>query len=483
MITYQQLCSYIVLNLVIVSTLFLIEALVAKSSNKKSEGVRTGILFLICVCWMVFSWYYELRLSKQISPHLSSGNALLDLFLSFFRTIVYGFGVYLSIIGVFTFAVIGIIAVLDQNNTSMRYTVNRRKCVGCGMCRATCPEVFSLNNKGIAAAIKGYVPAKIRDNAERARFFCPVDAITYLNKPLHSPWPLWIAGLLGGFVSVYILKESMIPQLNNLTNTVADFIYVKILHTDAAFPEAYYPAAGIAAGTIITACFTRVYCRSKIGFLCYPAMILVLPLTAVLVTLVDFAGSILVLILVFATIQMKDFNENSYRHPIPFILLALAVGGLSGYYFYMNGLILLEANKAFTIAGGFTSGITVACLAFKAYSCYKDGVFRAMCFLAFIPFCTPGFSYAIAFIVSLIAAFIFLCLGLSGTKIYPGNEEQSDMRDPDGNWVKGMGNGRYEFAEGGQTVSVEKSGSEMNTYITSDGRKYVRIGNELKRKG
>ena len=40
----------------------------------------------------------------------------------------------------------------------MKYAVDEN-CIGCGLCNATCPEVFSMTDEGTAKAIEEDVPA------------------------------------------------------------------------------------------------------------------------------------------------------------------------------------------------------------------------------------------------------------------------------------------------------------------------------------
>ncbi len=58
----------------------------------------------------------------------------------------------------------------------MKYFVNEN-CIGCGLCAATCSEVFSLNEEGFAVAIEGEVPEEELYSAEEAKEGCPVAAI------------------------------------------------------------------------------------------------------------------------------------------------------------------------------------------------------------------------------------------------------------------------------------------------------------------
>ena len=54
----------------------------------------------------------------------------------------------------------------------MKYAVNER-CIGCGLCAGTCPEVFSMGDDGLAVAMDAEVPAEALDAAAEARDNCP----------------------------------------------------------------------------------------------------------------------------------------------------------------------------------------------------------------------------------------------------------------------------------------------------------------------
>ena len=58
----------------------------------------------------------------------------------------------------------------------MKYVVNEG-CIGCGLCEATCPEVFSMSDAGVAVAIESEVPEEVLDTAAEAKEGCPVGAI------------------------------------------------------------------------------------------------------------------------------------------------------------------------------------------------------------------------------------------------------------------------------------------------------------------
>lgn len=59
----------------------------------------------------------------------------------------------------------------------MKAVVDRDLCIGCGLCEDTCPEVFRLEDDGIAMVIVDTITAElygpVRDSAE----LCPVSAI------------------------------------------------------------------------------------------------------------------------------------------------------------------------------------------------------------------------------------------------------------------------------------------------------------------
>ena len=59
----------------------------------------------------------------------------------------------------------------------MKAAVDKNTCIGCGLCAADCPEVFSMNDDNIAEAIPGMVPAEHKEACRNAAGNCPVEAI------------------------------------------------------------------------------------------------------------------------------------------------------------------------------------------------------------------------------------------------------------------------------------------------------------------
>jgi len=60
----------------------------------------------------------------------------------------------------------------------MKAIVDRDECIGCGLCEATCPEVFEMDVDNIATVIVEVIPGEYEDGAMEAQDECPVTAIT-----------------------------------------------------------------------------------------------------------------------------------------------------------------------------------------------------------------------------------------------------------------------------------------------------------------
>lgn len=59
----------------------------------------------------------------------------------------------------------------------MKAFVDKNICIGCGACEGTCPEVFSIDDDGLAVAINVNILDDLADSCQEACDGCPVDAI------------------------------------------------------------------------------------------------------------------------------------------------------------------------------------------------------------------------------------------------------------------------------------------------------------------
>lgn len=57
-------------------------------------------------------------------------------------------------------------------------TVDKSKCIGCGLCEGTCPQVFRMGDDGLAEVYTNPIPTESEATAQEARDGCPVEAIT-----------------------------------------------------------------------------------------------------------------------------------------------------------------------------------------------------------------------------------------------------------------------------------------------------------------
>ncbi|MGN1033894.1 MAG: ferredoxin [Intestinibacter sp.] len=60
----------------------------------------------------------------------------------------------------------------------MKADVDKDTCIGCGLCPSICPEVFEMDDDGLAHATVDTVPDDVKDEAKEAEESCPVNAIT-----------------------------------------------------------------------------------------------------------------------------------------------------------------------------------------------------------------------------------------------------------------------------------------------------------------
>ena len=59
----------------------------------------------------------------------------------------------------------------------MKAKVEKAECIGCGMCETLCPEIFSMNDEGVAEAKDQEIPESLVESAEEAKDSCPADCI------------------------------------------------------------------------------------------------------------------------------------------------------------------------------------------------------------------------------------------------------------------------------------------------------------------
>ena len=67
----------------------------------------------------------------------------------------------------------------------MNLKVDKDICIGCGACAAICPDVFEIDDDGLAKSIVDVVPEEVNEDiiedAIDAKEGCPVDAIKEVN--------------------------------------------------------------------------------------------------------------------------------------------------------------------------------------------------------------------------------------------------------------------------------------------------------------
>lgn len=56
--------------------------------------------------------------------------------------------------------------------------VDKETCIGCGLCPSMCPEVFEMQDDGLAGVIVDKVPQDAEDSTKEAEASCPVNAIS-----------------------------------------------------------------------------------------------------------------------------------------------------------------------------------------------------------------------------------------------------------------------------------------------------------------
>lgn len=60
----------------------------------------------------------------------------------------------------------------------MKAVVDKDLCIGCELCTSICPEVFSMDDDGLAVAIDDELDESLIESAKEAEESCPTEAIT-----------------------------------------------------------------------------------------------------------------------------------------------------------------------------------------------------------------------------------------------------------------------------------------------------------------
>ena len=64
----------------------------------------------------------------------------------------------------------------------MKLKVNKDLCIGCGACQAVCPEVFEIEDDGLAGAKIEDIDEDLKEDALDALEGCPTSAIEEIEK-------------------------------------------------------------------------------------------------------------------------------------------------------------------------------------------------------------------------------------------------------------------------------------------------------------
>lgn len=59
----------------------------------------------------------------------------------------------------------------------MKLKVNKDVCIGCGACQAVCPEIFEIEDDGLATVKVDIIPEENKEDAIDAKEGCPTSAI------------------------------------------------------------------------------------------------------------------------------------------------------------------------------------------------------------------------------------------------------------------------------------------------------------------
>ena len=60
----------------------------------------------------------------------------------------------------------------------MKAFVDKETCIGCGLCPDICPDIFRMDDDGLAIAEDIEIPEELIASSQEAEESCPVAAIT-----------------------------------------------------------------------------------------------------------------------------------------------------------------------------------------------------------------------------------------------------------------------------------------------------------------
>lgn len=63
----------------------------------------------------------------------------------------------------------------------MKLKVDKDLCIGCGACQAVCPQVFEIEDDGLAGVITNDIDKTVEEDAIDAKEGCPTNAISEIN--------------------------------------------------------------------------------------------------------------------------------------------------------------------------------------------------------------------------------------------------------------------------------------------------------------
>ena len=64
----------------------------------------------------------------------------------------------------------------------MKLVVDKDICIGCGACAAICPDVFEIDEDGLAISVANEINEEVEEDAIDAKEGCPVNAIKEDNE-------------------------------------------------------------------------------------------------------------------------------------------------------------------------------------------------------------------------------------------------------------------------------------------------------------